>query len=62
MKMLVRLCASTACTLIMGATGFAHHYTQTNLGSNTSGAVPVTDPQLINPGACHEARAAVVGL
>jgi len=49
MKMLMRLCASTACALIMSATGFAQHYTQTNLVSNTSGVAPVTDPQLINP-------------
>ena len=49
MKTLVRLCARTACALIMSATGFAQHYTQTNLVSNTSGVAPVTDPQLINP-------------
>jgi len=49
MKTLMRLCASTACALIMSATGFAQHYTQTNLVSNTSGVAPVTDPQLINP-------------
>jgi hypothetical protein len=49
MRTLVRLCARTACALIMSATGFAQHYTQTNLVSNTSGVAPVTDPQLINP-------------
>src|SRR5258706_13224597 len=49
MKTLMRLCASTACALIMSATGFAQHYTQTNLVSSTSGIAPVTDPQLINP-------------
>ena len=49
MKTLVRLCASTACALIMSATGFAQHYTQTNLVSNAAGVAPVTDPQLINP-------------
>lgn len=49
MKMLIRLCASTACALIMSATGFAQHYSQTNLVSNTAGVAPVTDPQLINP-------------
>jgi uncharacterized protein (TIGR03118 family) len=49
MKTLMRLCASTACALIISATGFAQHYTQTNLVSNTSGVAPVTDPQLINP-------------
>src|SRR5712672_4847088 len=48
MKKLMRLCASTACALIMSATGFAQHYTQTNLVSNMSGVAPVTDPQLIN--------------
>ena len=49
MKTLRRLCASTACALIMSASGFAQHYTQTNLVSNTAGVAPVTDPQLINP-------------
>jgi uncharacterized protein (TIGR03118 family) len=49
MKTLMRLCASTACALIMSATGFAQHYTQTKLVSNTAGVAPVTDPQLINP-------------
>ena len=49
MKTLMRLCASTACALIISATSFAQHYTQTNLVSNTSGVAPVTDPQLINP-------------
>jgi uncharacterized protein (TIGR03118 family) len=49
MKTLTRFCASTAWALIMGATCFAQHYTQTNLVSNTAGVAPVTDPQLINP-------------
>jgi len=49
MKTLMRLCVSTACALIMSATGFAQHYSQTNLVSNTAGVAPVTDPQLINP-------------
>jgi len=49
MKRLTRFCASTAWALIMGATCFAQHYTQTNLVSNTAGVAPVTDPQLINP-------------
>ncbi len=31
MKTLMRLCVSTACAMIMSATGFAQHYTQTNL-------------------------------
>src|SRR2546427_9132078 len=49
MKKLMRLCASTACALIISAVCFAQHYTQTNLVSNTSGVAPVTDPQLVNP-------------
>jgi len=49
MKTLLRLCVSTACAMIMSATGFAQHYTQTNLVSNTPGVAPVTDPELINP-------------
>src|ERR1700756_1253119 len=49
MKTLMRLCASTACALIMSATGSAQHYTQTNLVSNSAGVAPVTDPQLVNP-------------
>lgn len=49
MKTLMRLCVSTGCALIMNATGFAQHYSQTNLVSNTAGVAPVTDPQLINP-------------
>src|SRR5258705_10042049 len=49
MKTLMRLCASTACALIMSATGSAQHYTQTNLVSNSAGVAPVTDPHLINP-------------
>src|SRR3979490_3136583 len=49
MKTLRRVCASTTWALILSATGFAQHYTQTNLVSNTAGVAPVTDPQLINP-------------
>src|SRR6201982_234426 len=49
MKTLLRLCVSGACAMIMSAAGFAQHYTQTNLVSNTAGVAPVTDPQLINP-------------
>src|SRR3979490_1149679 len=44
-----RFTAGAALTLIMGAVSFAQHYAQTNLVSNTVGAAPVTDPQLINP-------------
>src|SRR6202011_2635865 len=49
MKTLTRFCASTAWALIVSATCFAQHYTQTSLVSNTAGVAPVTDPQLINP-------------
>ncbi len=49
MKTLLRFTASAALLLFTGATAFAQHYNQTNLVSNTSGAAPVTDPQLINP-------------
>jgi uncharacterized protein (TIGR03118 family) len=48
MKSLLRFGASTTLALIMGSTGFAQHYTQTNLVSNTAGVAPVTDPQLVN--------------
>jgi uncharacterized protein (TIGR03118 family) len=48
MKTLTRLGVSSACALIMSATGFAQHYTQTDLVSNTAGVATVTDPQLIN--------------
>ena len=48
MKMLQRLLASTALTLIAGAACFGQHYTQNNLVSN-AGNAPVTDSQLINP-------------
>ena len=49
MKMLQRFTASAALALIMGTACFAQHYTRVNLVSNTAGAAPVTDPQLINP-------------
>ena len=49
MKMSVRFTASGVLALIMGATCFGQHYTQTNLVSNEAGVAPVTDPQLINP-------------
>jgi len=49
MKALLHFFASTASALIISATCFAQHYTQTNLVSNMSGVAPVTDPQLINP-------------
>src|SRR3954453_16584651 len=44
MKRLLRLTATTALTLSMGAVAFGQHYTQTNLVSNTPGVAPVTDP------------------
>src|ERR1700719_2586883 len=49
MKMFVRFSVSGVLALIIGAACFGQHYTQTNLVSNTAGAAPVTDPQLINP-------------
>ena len=49
MKALLHFFASTASALLISATCFAQHYTQTNLVSNMSGVAPVTDPQLINP-------------
>src|SRR6266403_41161 len=48
-KSLLRFTVSTALSLIAGVVCFGQHYNQTNLVSNTSGTVPVTDPQLINP-------------
>jgi uncharacterized protein (TIGR03118 family) len=49
MKMIQRFTSSAALALIMGTACFAQHYTRVNLVSNTAGAAPVTDPQLINP-------------
>jgi uncharacterized protein (TIGR03118 family) len=49
MKVSLRVTASAVLALILGAACFGQHYTQTNLVSNTAGAAPVTDPQLINP-------------
>src|SRR3981081_856563 len=49
MKTLLRSCASTAWALIMSATCFAQHYTQTNLFSKTVEFASAPDPQLINP-------------
>ena len=49
MKIVMRLCASTALTLIISVACFGQNYNQTNLVSNTSRVAPVTDPQLINP-------------
>ena len=45
MKTLRRACASAAWALIVNATCFAQHYTQTNLVSNTAGVASVTDPK-----------------
>src|ERR1700730_13165764 len=49
MTMSLRFTVSGVLALIMGATCFGQHYTQTNLVSNEAGVAPVTDPQLINP-------------
>jgi uncharacterized protein (TIGR03118 family) len=49
MKPLLRFTIATAFLLITELGCFAQHYNQTNLVSNTSGAAPVTAPQLINP-------------
>ena len=52
MKMSPRFAASTALALIMRAACFGQHYTGINLVSNTLGIARVTDPRLINIGAC----------
>jgi uncharacterized protein (TIGR03118 family) len=49
MKTLRRIGASTALALFLTTVCLGQHYNQTNLVSNTVGAAPVTDPQLINP-------------
>jgi uncharacterized protein (TIGR03118 family) len=49
MKTLLRIGASTTLALCLTTVCFGQHYNQTNLVSNTAGAAPVTDPQLINP-------------
>jgi len=49
MKMSLRFTAGALLVLTMQAVCFAQHYRQTILVSNTSGAAPVTDPQLVNP-------------
>src|SRR5580765_3467604 len=48
MKKMSWFSASAAFALFLGTSGFAQHYKQTNLVSNTSGAAPITDPQLMN--------------
>jgi len=48
MKKMSWFSASAALALFLGTSGFAQHYKQTNLVSNTSGAAPITDPQLMN--------------
>jgi len=40
--------AGAAIVLLLGTSGFAQHYKQTNLVSNTAGAAAITDPQLLN--------------
>src|SRR6201984_3641777 len=49
MKVLLRVSATAALTLVLAVFGMAQNYNQTNLVSNTAGVAPVTDPQLINP-------------
>ena len=49
MKTLLRLTASTALSLSIGAVAFGQHYTQTNLVSNVSGVARFTDSKLVNP-------------
>ena len=49
MKTLLRLTASTALSLSIGAVAFGQHYTQTNLVSNVSGTARFTDSKLVNP-------------
>jgi uncharacterized protein (TIGR03118 family) len=48
MKVLLRISATAALTLVLAVFGMAQNYNQTNLVSNTAGVAPVTDPQLIN--------------
>ena len=48
MKVLLRVSAIAALTLVLAVFGMAQNYNQTNLVSNTAGVAPVTDPQLIN--------------
>jgi uncharacterized protein (TIGR03118 family) len=48
MKVLLRVGATAALTLVLAVFGMAQNYNQTNLVSNTAGVAPVTDPQLIN--------------
>jgi uncharacterized protein (TIGR03118 family) len=48
MKVLLRVSATAALTLVLAVFGMAQNYNQTNLVSNTAGVAPVTDPQLIN--------------
>jgi uncharacterized protein (TIGR03118 family) len=49
MKLSLRVGTTAALALVLGATSYGQNYKQTNLVSNTSGAAPVTDPQLVNP-------------
>jgi len=54
MKTTLRFTTAIALNLILGATCFAQHYTQTNLVSSRAGVAAVTDPQLRN--ACGLSR------
>jgi len=60
-KSLLRFTVGAALSAIAGVACFGQHYNQTNLVSNTSGVAPVTDPQLINPGAYPAPLAALGG-
>src|ERR1700749_2228975 len=48
MKTLLRLTASTALTLSMGAVAFGQHSVQTNLQSSVSGVAEEPRPDLVN--------------
>jgi len=43
------MAAVTSLALFVASPAHAQHYTQVNLVANTSGAAPVTDPNLVNP-------------
>ncbi len=61
MKTLARFGTAAALSMLLGTVCFGQHYTQTNLVSYADGAARVTDPQLINPGACPGAPEVRVG-
>jgi len=49
MKAFLRFAGIASLALSLGELGFAQHYVQTNLQSDTNGFAPATDPQLKNP-------------